>query len=100
MVDEVREAAKRELRRREWASRRGKATRLYLREHPELAVQFEKTGTIKVGKLPSDVTKASLTLELSRRARDRETRRAVREWKEQHPEEAKRLQEKIARGEG
>lgn len=99
MVDEVREAAKKELRRRDWASRRGKATRAYLREHPELTVQFEKTGTIKVGKLPNDVTKSSLTLELSRRASDRETRKAVREWRESHPEEAKRLQEKIARGE-
>jgi len=95
MVDEVREAAKKELRRRDWTSRRGKATRLYLRQHPELTEQFEKTGTIEVGSLLTDVTKASLLMELGRKARDKETRRAVKDWREDNPEEAERLREKV-----
>jgi gas vesicle protein len=99
MVDEVREAAKKELKRREWASKRGKATRAYLREHPELSEQYEKTSTIKVGKLPEYVTKSSLLIELGRRASDKETRRAVREWKEANPEEAERLQAELAKKE-
>jgi len=45
------------------------------------------------------VTKASLLLELSRRASEKETRRAVREWREAHPEEAQHLQEELARRE-
>ena len=99
MVDEVREAAKKELRRRDWAGRRGKATRLYLKQHPGLTKQFEKTGTVEVGDLPADVTKASLLMELGRRARDKETRRAVRDWREANPEEAEHLREKVAQEE-
>ena len=96
MADEVREAAKRELRRRDWASKRGKATRAYLKEHPELSKQYQKGGTIKVNGLPQYVTKSSLLLELSRRASDKEIRRAVRDWREANPEEAERLREKVA----
>jgi len=96
MVDEVREAAKKELRRRDWASRRGKATRLYLKQRPELAELFSKTGTIKVDSLPTDVTKASLLMELGRRARNKETRKAVKDWREANPEEAERLRKKVA----
>lgn len=99
MVDEVREAAKKELRRRDWASRRGKATRFYLKQHPELTNQFRKTGTIRVGRLPTDITKASLLMELGRRARDKETRKAVKDWREANPEEAERLREKVTQEE-
>jgi len=95
MVDEVREAAKKELRRRAWASKRGRNTRLYLSQHPELISQFESTGTIRVNELPAYVTKASLLIELGRRARDKEVRRAVREWRKANPEEAERLRRKV-----
>jgi len=95
-MDELREAVKRELRRRKWASERGKATRAYLRSHPELAEQFAKTGTIEVKALPAYVTKSSLLLELSRRAAAKEARRAVREWKKEHPEEVARLVQEVS----
>ena len=73
MSNTVRGMARRELKRREWASNRGKATRAYLREHLELIKQFEGEGTIDiVGELPEYVTRASLILELNQRARRRE----------------------------
>jgi len=96
VVDELREAAKREIRRRVWASNRGKATRKYIREHPELREQFERTGTISVGKdLPEFVTEASVLLELSLRARRREITKAVRKWKEEHPGEVAKMRKAL-----
>lgn len=85
MSDSVRVAARRELRRREWASLRGKATRAYLRLHPELAKQFELEGTIGlVEGLPEHVTRASVILELNQRAKRKEISRAARAWLREH----------------
>lgn len=96
-MEEVREAAKREVRRKVWASNRGKATRAYIRDHPEVVEQFETEGKIVVGELPEYVTVAAVLLELSQRRARRELNRLVREWKEEHPEEAKRIEEEIRR---
>ncbi len=90
MSDIVRDAAHKELRRREWASKRGKATRAYLRAHPELANQFELEGAITLNEeLPQYITRASLVLELNQRAKRREASQAARAWIKQHPEEIK-----------
>lgn len=89
--DEVREAAKQELRRRMWASNRGKATRTFIREHPEVVREYSDTGDIMAKRFPEHVTKASVMLELSQRAKRKETARAVKQWKEENPEEAARL---------
>ena len=87
-------AAQRELKRREWASKRGMATRTYLREHPELARQFECEGTISLSsELPESVTRSSLILELNQRAKRREISRAAKAWIKEHPNEAKVIKE-------
>lgn len=94
-MEELREAAKREIRRKLWASNRGKATRAYIRDHPEVVEQFEREGKIEVKNLPEHVTAASVMLELSQRKARKDVARAVREWKEQHPEEVKRMAKEI-----
>lgn len=92
MSNNVHDMARRELKRREWASRRGKATRAYLRARPELTKQFELEGTIDIkGELPKYVTRASLILELNQRAKRRETSRATKAWIKEHPEQARRI---------
>lgn len=97
-LDDVREAAKSEIRHRLWAAERGKATRAYIREHPELSEEFEQSGKVSVdsGSLPQHVTVASITLELAQRARRRETARAVKQWAKDHPEEAQRIKAEVA----
>ncbi len=96
MSNGVRNMARRELKRREWASKRGKATRAYLRDHSELAKQFELEGTIgTVEDLPKYVTRASLILELNQRARRRESSLAAKAWIREHPEQAKGISEEV-----
>lgn len=95
-TDEVREAAKAEIRYRLWASERGKATRAYIREHPELVEEYSREGRITiVGELPEYVTEASVILELAQRARRREVSKAVRQWRRDNPEEAARIKQKV-----
>ena len=97
LASSIRETAKTELRRREWASRRGKATRTFLREHSELITEFMETGSIMATSFPKYVTRASVLLELRMRASRREAAKAVKDWRESHPEEAKRLEEEVRR---
>lgn len=97
MARDVREVAKAETRRQLWSSYRGKATRQYIREHPEVVAEFEAQHDIEVGELPEYVTKASLTLELRLRARRRETAKAVREWMKANPEEAAKVRAEALR---
>ena len=98
-IDDVREVAKAEIRHRTWASLRGKATRTYIREHPELAEEYEQLGRITVdnGDLPEYVTTASLRLELAQRARRRENTAAAREWAQEHPEEAAKIKAEVSK---
>lgn len=91
----IREAAKTEIRRREWASRRGIATRAFLREHPEVAEEFNSSATISVTTFPTHVTKASVLLELRLRAKRKEETVAVRQWREEHPEEAAAIEKEV-----
>jgi len=91
----VREAAKTEIRRREWASLRGKATRRYIRDHPEVVKEFGETSDISVVSFPPHVTRASVLLELRQRASRREVTKAVREWRKEHPEEVERLRREM-----
>ncbi len=99
MSNIVRDLARKELRRREWASKRGKATRTYLRDHSELAEQFELEGTIDAPEeLPKYVTRASLILELNQRARRREASQAAKAWIKKHPELAKGIAEEVKGG--
>ena len=91
----VKEAAKTEIRRREWASKRGKATRDFLRAHPEVQIEFEETHTISATSFPSGATRASVLLELRQRAARKETTRSARLWIEEHPKEAKKLRKDI-----
>lgn len=86
--DEVIEAAKAIIRRREWASLRGKATRKFIREHPEIVAEYEQTGTITCEDFPEHVTRASVLLELNMRARRREASLAVKKWRAEHGESA------------
>lgn len=98
MNDILRNAARRELKRREWMSKRGKATRAYLRDRPELAKQFEREGTVDIdfkGILPEHVTRASIVLELNQRAKRREASRAAKAWVKEHPEEAAKVAKEI-----
>ena len=95
---DVREKAKREIRYREWASKRGIATRQFIRGNPEMVVEYDKTVNISVTSFPPYVTRASVLLELRMRAIRREATRAVRLWKKENPEEAKRLVEEVRRG--
>jgi RecJ-like exonuclease len=44
-VEDVREAAKAEIRRQVWSSQRGIATRTFIREHPEIVTEFEEKGS-------------------------------------------------------
>lgn len=98
-VDDVREQAKVEVRRRLWASTRGKATRTYIREHPEVIAQYDSEGRVLVEEatLPEYVTVSSITLELAQRARRREVSRAVKEWAKDNPEEAARIKQEVLR---
>lgn len=98
----IREAAKAEDRRRLWASKRGKATRQFLRDHPEAIEEYEETGAFDDVKysVPDFATKASITLELVQRGRRKEMTRAVREWRENHPEEAERIKEEALHDSG
>lgn len=96
----VREAAKTELRRQAWASRRGIATRTFLRDHPDVAKEFESTSTISTTLFPAHVTKASVLLELRMRAKRREDALAVKIWREEHPEEAAAIEEEVRRERG
>jgi len=97
MGDLVRDTARRELKRREWASRRGKATRACLRDHPELVEQFELEGTVDIkGILPEHVTRASIILELNQRAKRREASQAAKAWIREHPEQARRVAKEVS----
>ncbi len=99
--DDVREQAKIEIRRRLWSSARGKATRAYIREHPELAEEFASKGRVTLSDdLPEYVTEASVTLELAQRAKRREVSKAVKEWAQENPEEASRIKEEAAKSYG
>lgn len=98
MVDEdVRERAKAEIRLRLWASKRGKGTRAFIREHPGLAEEYDLTGQVQfLGlRLPPYVTEASVLQELRLRLRAKELRRSAREWRDQHPAETERIREEI-----
>jgi len=97
-MSDVRDAARRVLKRREWASKRGIATRAYLRANPTLIEQFKIEGTIPVASdLPDYVTRSSLILELNQRARRRETAQAAKNWIKEHPEQSAIVQEEIRR---
>ena len=97
-VDDVREAAKAELRRREWANERGRATRAYIRDNPAIVEEFDRVGDVPTDAIfPRYVTRASILLELNLRARRRETTKEVREWEREHPEEALKIREEAKR---
>jgi len=85
--DSVIEAAKALIRRREWFSIRGKETRKFIREHPEVVAEFMQTGTISQSDFPEHVTRASVLLELNLRARRREASLAVKKWKQQQQQQ-------------
>lgn len=93
--DDIKEAAKAEIRRREWAALRGKATRAYIATHPEIVDEFDNTGDLTVDSFPTHVTKASVLLELHQRARRRESAVSAKQWQEQHPEEAEAMRARI-----
>ncbi len=98
-MSNVRDAARRVLKRREWASKRGIATRAYLRANPDLVEQFKLEGTISlVGELPRYVTRSSLILELNQRAKRREAAQAAKAWIKEHPEEAAKVAEEVRSG--
>ena len=83
----VRSAAKTEIKRREWASQRGKATRAFIREHTFLIDEFRETGAVTwLEAFPSHVTKAAVLFELRIRARRAEATKSVRTWKDEHPD--------------
>lgn len=97
----VRDAARKVLKRREWASKRGIATRAYLRANPGLVEQFRLEGTISLTEgLPAYVTRSSLILELNQRAKRREAAQAAKAWIKEHPEEAARVAEEVRSGRG
>ena len=91
----VHAAAKTEIRRRRWASLRGKATRTYIREHPEVVEEFANSSTIAATSFPSYVTRASVLLELRMRAARKEITDEVRQWRKEHPVEARALAEQL-----
>ena len=95
--EQKREAAKVELRRREWASRRGIATRAYIRENPSVVEEFAEKGDISIESFPSYVTKASVLLELHQRANRRDQAASVKQWKQDNPEEAAKIKAEVAR---
>ena len=95
----IRDVARGVLKRREWASKRGIATRAYLRANPDLVEQFKLEGTISlVDKLPKYVTRSSLILELNQRAKRRESAQAAKAWIKEHPEEAAKVAEEVRSG--
>ncbi len=94
-TDDIREQAKAEIRRSVWSSMRGKATRAYIREHPEVIEEFKLTGTIAAEQFPNQVTKASILLELHMRARKREASLEAQRWINEHPVEARRMREQM-----
>ena len=97
----VRDEARRILKRREWASKRGIATRAYLRANPDLIEQFKVEGTISlVDALPKYVTRSSLILELNQRAKRHEAAQAAKAWIKEHPEEAAKVAEEVRSGRG
>ncbi len=94
-TDDVREQAKAIIRRQVWESRRGIATRSFIRAHPELVKEYEDTGTIAREDFPEYVTKASVLLELNTKARRRESVAMARKWAQEHPEEFQAMRAKI-----
>lgn len=97
---EVRLAAQKELKRREWASLRGKATRAFLYIHPEMVSSFETHGTIVDPEkaYPKGVTHASLILALNQRAKRKEASRAARLWAKENPEAAAAIAKEVRDG--
>jgi hypothetical protein len=74
---------------------RGKATRAYIRENPGVVEEFNTTGTISAEQFPSQVTKASVLLELHMRARKKEASLEAQRWINEHPVEAQRMREQM-----
>jgi hypothetical protein len=94
-TDDIVEAAKAEIRRQVWGSQRGKATRTYIRENPEIINEFEETKTILDRTFPAHVTRASVLLELNMRARRKEASTEAKRWAAEHPQETAEMRKKI-----
>lgn len=74
-----------------------KKVRLFLRENPQVVEDFNKTGRLPEA-VPEGLSRSILLRELLRRARERELRAAIRRWREDHPEEYRRIMEEVLRG--
>ncbi len=93
---EVSSKARKVLQNRAWASARGKASRAYVRAHPDLEALFIETGDVgELNSLPEYVTKASVVYVLADKLRRRETTKTLRRWREDNPERAEQIRKQV-----
>ncbi|KKL66218.1 hypothetical protein LCGC14_2147140 [marine sediment metagenome] len=93
---EVSSKARKVLQKRTWASIRGKASRAYVRAHPDLEGLFLETGDVgELSDLPQDVTKASVVYVIADKLRRREITKTLRRWREDNPERAEAIRKQI-----